>query len=85
MLTRQLRAERILTDAGVDAVYLVGNHRASVADPVDEDSPVAFSLCDRKGSGQDKIRQIAGFLVVRAEIHNGVSLRFQISLDLIFH
>ena len=51
MLTCQLRAERILTNTGIDAIYLVGNHCASVADTIDKDSSVIFSFGDCQGSG----------------------------------
>ena len=64
MLAGQLCAEGILADAGVNAVYLIGDHGAAVADAVDEDAPVAFALCNRECGGIDKIGKIAGLLIV---------------------
>ena len=40
----QFSTERVLADRGVDAVDLVGDQGAAIANPVNENAPVAFAL-----------------------------------------
>lgn len=44
VLSSERSAERILADAGINAVNLVRNHCTSIADSVYEYSPLAFTL-----------------------------------------
>lgn len=55
MLAGKLGAERILADRGVNAVNLVGDQGATVANPVNENAPVAFALGHIQASWVDKV------------------------------
>lgn len=44
MLAGKLGTERILADRGVNAVNLVGDQGAAVANPVNENAPLTFAL-----------------------------------------
>ncbi len=79
---RQRRAERVLRDGGVDPEDLVRDHRAAVADAVDEDPAVDLAGADRERGRIDEIGQVDGVLVVRAEIDRVVAVGFQQRGDL---
>lgn len=55
MLAGKLGTERILADRGVNAVNLVGDQRAAVTNPVNENAPVTFALGHSQTGWVDKV------------------------------
>jgi len=66
--TGERGAERILAHRRVYPVDLVRDHRAGVADPVDEDAPIGLAVADGERGGVGEVGQVAGQVVVRAEV-----------------
>jgi hypothetical protein len=73
----QLGTEGVLAHRGVDSGDLVHDHRAPVADTVDEDPAVDFAARDGEGCRVDVVGEVCGVVGVGAEVADLVSISAQ--------
>ena len=78
MLSRELRAERILADRRVDAVYFIRDQGAAIADAINKNTSLVLAFSNRERRRIDEIRQIAGILVVGSEVFYFMSVLLQV-------